>query len=148
MEVRQDVRAAAASDQFAAELKANHGIKASMRTVQRLLQRVDHLVYTKMDGTLLPTAAHKTAAMGWAEEHIFDPGKQPRFILVYFEILFKHASSETMRFLQEMEVNTMAWPARTPDYNLIENVWSGMAARVSAHGLQYHITGKIEEAIR
>ncbi|KAG3115527.1 hypothetical protein PI125_g5415 [Phytophthora idaei] len=74
-EVRQLVRAAAAGDKFAAELKTELGIKASVRTVQRLLQRVDHLVYTKMDRTLPLTAAHKAARMSWAEEHILNPGK-------------------------------------------------------------------------
>ncbi|KAG3111920.1 hypothetical protein PI125_g8713 [Phytophthora idaei] len=74
-EVRQLVRAAAAGDKFAAELKTELGIEASVRTVQRLLQRVDHLVYTKMDRTLPLTAAHKAARMSWAEDHILNPGK-------------------------------------------------------------------------
>ncbi|KAG2826390.1 hypothetical protein PC118_g10170 [Phytophthora cactorum] len=73
-EVQQLVRAAAAGDKFAAELKTELGIEASVRTVQRLLQRVDHLVYTKMDRTLPLTAAHKAARISWAEEHILNPG--------------------------------------------------------------------------
>ncbi|KAG2817470.1 hypothetical protein PC129_g11291 [Phytophthora cactorum] len=43
--------------------------------IQRLLKSVDHLVYTKMDCTLPLTAAHKTARMNWAEEHILKPDK-------------------------------------------------------------------------
>ncbi|KAE9033868.1 hypothetical protein PR002_g8441 [Phytophthora rubi] len=73
-EVRLLVRKAAVGDRFAAELKTELGLKASVRTVQRLLQRVDHLVYTKMDRTLPLTAAHKAAQMEWAEEHILNPG--------------------------------------------------------------------------
>jgi len=73
-EVRPLVRKAATGSYFAAELKTDLGLKASVRTVQRLLQRVDHLVYTKMDRTLPLTAAHKTARMAWAEEHILNPG--------------------------------------------------------------------------
>ncbi|KAG3049645.1 hypothetical protein PI125_g26550 [Phytophthora idaei] len=72
-EVRQLVRAA--GDKFAAELKTELGIEASVRTVQRLLQRVDQLVYTKIDRTLPLTAAHKVTRMSWAEEHILNPGK-------------------------------------------------------------------------
>ncbi|GMF38838.1 unnamed protein product [Phytophthora lilii] len=45
-----------------------------------------------------------------------------------------HASRETKAFLQEQQVDTMVWPARSPDCNRIENVWSAMAARVYAHG--------------
>jgi hypothetical protein len=73
-EVRLLVRKAATGSYFAAELKTDLGLKASVRTVQRLLQIVDHLVYTKMDRTLPLTAAHKAARMAWAEEHILNPG--------------------------------------------------------------------------
>ncbi|POM72852.1 Hypothetical protein PHPALM_10374 [Phytophthora palmivora] len=73
-EVRRLVRAAAPGNYFAAELKTKLGIKASVRTVQRVLKRVDHLVYTKMDRTLPLTAAHKAARLNWAEEHILNPG--------------------------------------------------------------------------
>lgn len=74
-ELRQLVRAAATGEFFAAELKTKFGIKASVRTIQRVLQRVDHLVYTKMDRTLPLTAAHKAARMQWAEDYILKPGK-------------------------------------------------------------------------
>ncbi|KAG2806267.1 hypothetical protein PC116_g20509 [Phytophthora cactorum] len=78
-EVRQLVRAAAAGDKFAAELKTELGVEASVRMVQRLLQRVDHLVYTQMDRTLPFTAANKAARMSCAEEHILNPGKLASF---------------------------------------------------------------------
>ncbi|POM58283.1 Protein Y45F10D.1 [Phytophthora palmivora] len=73
-EVRRLVRAAAPGNYFAAELKTKLGIKASVRTVQRVLKRVDYLVYTKMDRTLPLTAAHTAARLNWAEEHILNPG--------------------------------------------------------------------------
>ncbi|KAG3195656.1 hypothetical protein PC128_g8319 [Phytophthora cactorum] len=58
-----------------------------------------------------------------------------------------HASRETKQFLQEMQVNIMVWPARSPDYNPIENVWSAMASRVYAHGRQYDSVDQLEAAI-
>ncbi|RAW39304.1 hypothetical protein PC110_g4446 [Phytophthora cactorum] len=73
-EVRQVVRAAATGDYFAADLKTKFSVTASVRTIQRLLKNVDHLVYTKMDRTLPLTAAHKSARMAWAQEHILNPG--------------------------------------------------------------------------
>ncbi|KAG2892613.1 hypothetical protein PC119_g14545 [Phytophthora cactorum] len=74
-EVRLLVRTAATGEHFAAELKTKIGIKASVCTVRRILQRRDHLVYTKMDRTLPLTVAHKAARMSWAEEDILNPGK-------------------------------------------------------------------------
>ncbi|KAG3098148.1 hypothetical protein PI125_g15446 [Phytophthora idaei] len=74
-EVRLLVRAAAKGDCFAKKLKTRFGIRSSVRTIQRLLKSVDHLVYTKMNDTLPLTAAHKTARMDWAEGHILKPGK-------------------------------------------------------------------------
>ncbi|KAG3084978.1 hypothetical protein PI124_g10458 [Phytophthora idaei] len=41
----------------------------------------------------------------------------------------------------------MVWPARSPDCNPIENVWSVMAARVYANGRQYRTVGELEVAI-
>ena len=79
-ELRLLVRTAATGEHFAEELKTKLHIKASVRTVQRMLQRMDHLVYTKMDRTLPLTAAHKTARMTWAEEHILNPGTDTSFI--------------------------------------------------------------------
>ncbi|POM73561.1 Protein Y45F10D.1 putative [Phytophthora palmivora] len=68
---------------FAAELKTELGFKTSVRTVQKLLQRVDHLVYTKMDHTLPLTTAHKTARMRWAEEHILNSGKLVIYVVIF-----------------------------------------------------------------
>lgn len=58
-----------------------------------------------------------------------------------------HSSTETKEFLAEMEVVPMKWPARSPDLNPIENVWSAMAARVYAHGKQYTTVAQLEQAI-
>ncbi|KAG3013283.1 hypothetical protein PC120_g13382 [Phytophthora cactorum] len=201
-EVRLLVRAAAKGDCFAKELKTRFGIKASVRTIQRLLKSVDHLVYTKMDRTLPLTAAHKTTRMDWAEEHIFKPDEKmfnldgPDGFKYYWrgmrrpaqsyvrrqdgggsvmvwgtfsaagksklailrgrqnsDFVFQqdnasiHASRETKHILEENEVCTMVCPARSPDCNPIENVWSAMAAKVYAHGRQYRTVAELEEAV-
>ncbi|KAG2832018.1 hypothetical protein PC113_g20826 [Phytophthora cactorum] len=41
----------------------------------------------------------------------------------------------------------MVWPARSPDSNSIENVWSAMVSRVYAHGHQYGNVDQLEAAI-
>ncbi|KAG6586600.1 putative retroelement [Phytophthora cinnamomi] len=70
---RKTGRSPVTGEFFAAEIKTKLGIKASVRTIQRVLQRVDHLVYTKMDRTLPLTTAHKAARVQWAEEYILKP---------------------------------------------------------------------------
>ncbi|KAG2904511.1 hypothetical protein PC119_g11430 [Phytophthora cactorum] len=161
-----------------------------------------------MDRTLPLTAAHKTARMGWAEEHILEPDKwisiifsdekklnldgpdgfkyywrdmrrpAPAYVrrqngggsvMVWgaFSAAGKsklailrgcqnsdfasqqdnasiHASRETKQFLEENEMSTMVWPDRSPDGNPIDNVWSAMAAKVYAHGLQYHTVAELD----
>ncbi|ETO63294.1 hypothetical protein F444_18962 [Phytophthora nicotianae P1976] len=62
-DVRQLVRAAATGDYFAAELKTKFSVKASVRTVQRLLKNVDHLVSTKMDRIPLPPTNPQLCAL-------------------------------------------------------------------------------------
>ncbi|KAG2774240.1 hypothetical protein PC129_g9680 [Phytophthora cactorum] len=41
----------------------------------------------------------------------------------------------------------MVWQTRSPDCSHIENVWSVMAARVYARGLQYRTVGELDVAI-
>ncbi|KAG3071869.1 hypothetical protein PI125_g22634 [Phytophthora idaei] len=51
-QVRQIVRAAATGDYSAAELKSTYELGCAVRTIQRLLSKVDFLVYSKMGRTL------------------------------------------------------------------------------------------------
>ncbi|ETP23035.1 hypothetical protein F441_03764 [Phytophthora nicotianae CJ01A1] len=66
-QVRQVVRAAATGDFSAAELKAEHKLSCSVRTVQRLLSRIDFLAYSKMDRTLPLTKEHQAACLEFAK---------------------------------------------------------------------------------
>ncbi|POM58665.1 X-Pro dipeptidyl-peptidase protein [Phytophthora palmivora] len=45
-----------------------------------------------------------------------------------------------------IQINTMIWPARSPDCNPVENLWLAMAARVYAHGRQYRTVDHLEVA--
>lgn len=47
-----------------------------------------------------------------------------------------HVSAQTLEWMQEAGFKTMQWPARSPDLNIIENVWS-MISRLVYDGRQY-----------
>lgn len=238
---RRLVRAASGGERTAKQLKADLSLQCSLRTVQRILSRVDWLVYAKMDRTLSLTDAHKAARVAWAKRYLMEPsvwdetifsdekkfnldgpdgfkhywrdlrrppreyvrrqngggsvmvwgafsvkglsalavlrGKQCSSDYIYtvseyllpfahrhhgVDYLYQqdnapiHASRETTEFLESEtkeyfegeHVRVMEWPARSPDLNPIENVWSILAGVVYANGHQYNTVGELEQAIR
>ncbi|KAG2993136.1 hypothetical protein PC118_g4170 [Phytophthora cactorum] len=58
-----------------------------------------------------------------------------------------HASIETKSFFQEIGVQLLDWPARSPDLNPIENVWAILARKVYSHGKQYNSLQDLTAAV-
>lgn len=58
-----------------------------------------------------------------------------------------HCSRETMDFFSEMQITLLAWPARSPDLNPIENVWAMLARSIYQGGKQYKSVGELRDAI-
>ncbi|GMF39255.1 unnamed protein product [Phytophthora fragariaefolia] len=72
-ELRRVVRTAAAWNHSASQVKQELSLKVSVRTIQRVLSRVDWLQYSKMDNTLDLTPAHKLARRTWAAQYLQTP---------------------------------------------------------------------------
>jgi transposase len=58
-----------------------------------------------------------------------------------------HASRMTKQWLEEQEIDVMVWPARSPDFNPIENLWSIVARKVYEDCRQFHTVTELKEMI-
>jgi hypothetical protein len=59
-----------------------------------------------------------------------------------------HASRLTKEWLKSQEIALMKWPARSPDLNPIENLWSFLARKVYEDSRQYNSIDELETAIQ
>lgn len=59
-----------------------------------------------------------------------------------------HSSNYSKSWLEANDVHVLQWPAKSPDLNIIENVWGTMARKVYAHGRQYSNVGELSDAIQ
>ena len=58
-----------------------------------------------------------------------------------------HISKATTAFLRQRNVTTVDWPAKSPDLNLIENVWAVLANEVYRDG-QFLSKANLESRIK
>lgn len=58
-----------------------------------------------------------------------------------------HTAKETREHLQSINMQTIQWPAKSPDLNIIENVWSWMVDYVYNKKCQYNNVKELTEAI-
>ena len=58
-----------------------------------------------------------------------------------------HRSGFTHSWPSEKGVRTIGWPAKSPDLNIIENIWGIMAHRVYLRQRQFHTVEQLKEVI-
>ena len=59
-----------------------------------------------------------------------------------------HTAIATRKWLTERQIRTLPWPAKSPDLNIIENVWGFMARTVYKRRKQYSTVDELKQAIR
>lgn len=58
-----------------------------------------------------------------------------------------HVSKSTKKWLEDRNINTMYWPAYSPDLNPIENLWGELSRRVYSNGKVYNTIGELKSSI-
>lgn len=58
-----------------------------------------------------------------------------------------HAAKLTKAFLKDRNIETLDWPSKSPDLNVIENVWGVLARRVYANGRQFSTVFELQKVI-
>jgi len=58
-----------------------------------------------------------------------------------------HSSTSTTTWLTKKKVIVIDWPARSPDLNIMENLWGILSRRVYENGKQYKTVGDLRVAI-
>lgn len=58
-----------------------------------------------------------------------------------------HNSKYTRDWLNSKNIDVLNWPARSPDLNIIENLWGHLARKVYANGRQYNNLIDLKSAI-
>lgn len=80
---------------------------------------------------------HLRAANRWAgRNYIFQQDNAPI-----------HKARIVTAWLEEHNIRTLSWPARSPDLNIIENFWGELARRVYGSGRQYDSVQDLKTSI-
>lgn len=58
-----------------------------------------------------------------------------------------HTSRHTTDFLDTYDIDTLTWPAKSPDLNIIENLWGVLARGVYRNGRQFDNVPDLQDAI-
>ncbi len=58
-----------------------------------------------------------------------------------------HKAKSTIEWLKSKKYRIFPWPARSPDMNIIENLWGIMVRKIYANGKQFNSIQDLEKAI-
>lgn len=95
--------------------------------------RMNAIQYQEMVAPHFPAYGYECAGLGWK----FQQDNAPI-----------HVAKSTLAHFKQRGIDLFAkWPAKSPDMNIIENVWSILAREVYKNGRQFNNKTELKEAI-
>lgn len=89
--------------------------------------------YQNMVGPHFPAYGFELAGLGW----IFQQDNAPI-----------HRARSTLSYFRDRNIGLLEpWPSKSPDLNIIENLWSILARRVYRHGRHYNSKQELKDSI-
>ena len=58
-----------------------------------------------------------------------------------------HGANSTTDWLRNQNINTLPWPSRSPDLNVIENIWGILISDVYKDGKQFNSVSELKTPI-
>lgn len=59
-----------------------------------------------------------------------------------------HTALSVKQWFSTKKLRVMEWPAKSPDLNIIENLWGTLSRKVYANGRQFHSTLELQDSIK